>query len=319
MLTYGDIDGKTNKFIVPRLVDNVYKASPVLTRIRTRNQERFEGGLSIKHPIMYAELKGGAFGRGATFDTSYVTTDTALEVNVKNYYVNVTLYGTDNVLARGPEAAMSHVESKMVNASGKMAKLLATAFYGDGQGVITQPLEIDGFAASIDDGTNYAQYAGITRSDISTQANTGINAYYASQTTFALSALQAAFGATWFGAEHVDLIACPQAQWDSIWNKIQPQQRFMEESSDVAKIGFQSLRFNGVSVVVDQYCPAGKIWGINTNYLYFYVTTLPKYQFGFTGWKEAANTDDVTGQYLFAGNLLNVSPRLMFQLSGLTS
>lgn len=319
MLTYGDIDGKTNKFIVPRLVDNVYKASPVLTRIRSRNQEKFEGGLSIKHPIMYAELKGGAFGRGATFDTSYVTTDTALEVNIKNYYVNVTLYGTDNVLARGPEAAMSHVESKMVNASGKMAKLLATAFYGDGQGVITQPLEIDGFAAQIDDGTNYAQYAGITRSDISTVANTGINAYYASQPSFALSILQTAFGATWFGAEHVDLICCPQAQWDSIWNKIQPQQRFMEESSDVAKIGFQSLRFNGVSVVVDQYCPAGKIWGINTNYLYFYVTTLPKYQFGFTGWKEAANTDDVTGQYLFAGNLLNVSPRLMFQLSGFTS
>jgi len=30
------------------------------------------------------------------------------------------------------------------------------------------------------------------------------------------------------------------------------------------------------------------------------------------------NTDDVAGQYLFAGNLLNVAPRLMFQLAGVT-
>jgi len=54
-------------------VDNVYKSSPLLTRLRTNNMERFEGGVTIRHPIMYAELKGGAFTRGGTFDISYVT------------------------------------------------------------------------------------------------------------------------------------------------------------------------------------------------------------------------------------------------------
>jgi hypothetical protein len=48
--------------------------------------ERFEGGTTIRHPIMYAELRGGAFTRGGTFDISYVQTDTALEVLVK--YLN---------------------------------------------------------------------------------------------------------------------------------------------------------------------------------------------------------------------------------------
>ncbi len=120
-LTFDDISSKTNRFIIPRLVDNVYEASPVFTRLRTRNAERFEGGRTIRHPIIYAELTGDAFSRGGTFDTSYVETDTAVEVNVKYYYVNVTLFGTDNVLNRGPEAAMSYVESKLVNAAGKMA------------------------------------------------------------------------------------------------------------------------------------------------------------------------------------------------------
>ena len=133
-----------------------------------------------------------------------------------------------------------------------------------------------------------------------------------------LSTLQTAYGNTWFGNEHVDLIATTQVVWNVLWNKIQPQQRFMEESTDVAKIGFQSLRYNGSSLVVDQYAPAGAAWGLNTKYIQFWISTLKKYQFGFTGWKEAQNTDDVAGQYLFAGNLLNVAPRLMFQLGGIT-
>lgn len=46
-LTWDDITGKVNKHIIPRLVDNVYKSSPIFTRLRTRNAERFEGGTSI--------------------------------------------------------------------------------------------------------------------------------------------------------------------------------------------------------------------------------------------------------------------------------
>lgn len=323
MLTYDDISSKTNKFIIPGLIDTVYKSSPVLTRLRTKNMERFEGGLTIRQPIMYAALKGGPFSRGSSFDTSYVQTDTALEINVKYYYINATLFGADNVLNRGPEAAMSYVESKMVNAAGAMAKNLATDMYLDGQGVNSQPNALDGMNAAINiDSGSFPTYGGITRTDLAPTGsfNQGINSYYnAANATFALTQLQTAYGQAWFGAERVDLIATTQPLWDSIWSKIQPQQRFLEESSDVAKIGFQSLRFNGASIVVDQYAPAGKIWGFNTAYIQFWISTLPLFQFGFTGWKEAQNSIDVSGQYVFGGNLLNVAPRLMFQLAGYTS
>jgi hypothetical protein len=133
-----------------------------------------------------------------------------------------------------------------------------------------------------------------------------------------LGAVQTAYGSAWFGREHVDLIIATQPIWDIFWNKIQPQQRFREESSDVAKIGFQSMRYNGASVTVDQLCPTGFMFGLNTKFIQFWITTMPKYQFGFTGWKEAQNTDDVAGQYLFGGNLLNVGPRFMFKLAGVT-
>lgn len=318
-LTYDDLTSKTNKFIVPRMVDEVYKSSPLFTRLRSKNMERFEGGTSIRHPIMYAKLKGGPFTRGGSFDTSYVQTDTALEVNVKYYYVNVTLFGIDNVLNRGPEAAMSLVESKMVNASGRMADLLGTDIFLDGQGTSSTAIALDGLAASVDDGSTFQSYGGITRTDLSSVASSGINAYVNSAVgTLTLGAVQTAYGSSWFGREHVDLIVTTQPVWDIFWNKIQPQQRFREESSDVAKIGFQSMRYNGSSVTVDQLCPTGYMYGLNTKFIQFWITTMPKYQFGFTGWKEAQNTDDVAGQYLFGGNLLNVGPRYMFKLVGIT-
>ena len=318
-LTYDDLTSKTNKFIVPRMVDEVYKSSPLFTRLRSKNMERFEGGTSIRHPIMYAKLKGGPFTRGGSFDTSYVQTDTALEVNVKYYYVNVTLFGIDNVLNRGPEAAMSLVETKMVNASGRMADLLGTDIFLDGQGTNSTSIALDGLDASVDDGTNYQSYGGITRTDLSSSASSGINAYIVNSVgTLTLGAVQTAYGSAWFGREHVDLIVTTQPVWDIFWNKIQPQQRFREESSDVAKIGFQSMRYNGASVTVDQLCPTGFMYGLNTKFIQFWITTMPKYQFGFTGWKEAQNTDDVAGQYLFGGNLLNVGPRYMFKLKGIT-
>ena len=72
MLTYDDITSKTNVFIVPAIVDNVYRSSPVLTRFSTRNTHKFEGGTKVRHPIMFAELRGGATTRGGTFDTSYL-------------------------------------------------------------------------------------------------------------------------------------------------------------------------------------------------------------------------------------------------------
>lgn len=114
------------------------------------------------------------------------------------------------------------------------------------------------------------------------------------------------------------MLVTTQPVWDAFWNKLQPQQRFNDETSDV-HVGFRSFFWNGAQVVVDQYLPvlggAFQMYGLNTNYIYLYVSTVPKYQWGFTGWKEAQNTDDVAGQYLYGGNLVLSAPRLMFNLA----
>ena len=79
-----------------------------------------------------------------------------------------------------------------------------------------------------------------------------------------------------------------------------------------------ALRYNGATLAVDQYAPSGVMWFLNTKYLYFYISTLPLWQFGFTGWKEAPNNVDAVGQYLFSGNMVVGAPRLMGQIAGIT-
>lgn len=320
-LTWTDISAITNRKIVPRMVDNFFKSGPLFVLLKNKLNMPFDGGLTIKQPIMYQQLNGGPTARGGTFDTSYVQTDTALEFNVKEYYVNVTLYGADNLLNIGPEAAMSNVESKMANAAETMAKNMGTDAYLDGQGTYSSTLALDGLYAACDDGSNFPSYGGITRSSIASGANNGINGYYASFTgkSLGLSDVQTAVGSATFGRFHPTVILNPQPVWDLLWSKIQPQQRFLEESSDLAKIGFKAQRFNGISVVVDQYAPSGNMFGINTEFLNLYVSTNRKYQFSCTGWKEAQNTDDVAAQYLYGGNLIYSAPRTSFHLVNISA
>lgn len=57
---------------------------------------------------------------------------------------------------------------------------------------------------------------------------------------FTLKAVEIAMGGCWFGREHVDLLVSDQNSWNWFFNKLQPMQRFNEESSDVAKAGLSA-------------------------------------------------------------------------------
>jgi hypothetical protein len=352
-LSLYDLTAFTEQYIVERTTDVIFKQSPLFVRLLNRRRMRFSGGTYIQRPIIYSELNGDWFSKGDTFNIAYVTTDTAFTVNVKTPYVNVTLYGIDDILNRGPQAAFSIVESKFANASMKMAKLISTALYQDGQStpaagnaVLSTTKSLDGLLAWIDDGNSSGSYStsansdksfasigGITRTDLFAVAPTfstaitpisavqGANSYTnRAFSNFTLNDVNTAYGASWFGNDFPDLIVTTQTGWNRIWNSIQPNQRYYDTNSDVGRVGFMSFRFNAAEVVVDKYIPSdnvnGVMLGLNTNYLELYTSENRKFQFGFTGFKEAQNSIDISGQYLWAGNLVAPNPRTSFKMVG---
>ncbi len=232
-----------------------------------------------------------------------------------------------------------------------MAKKLATALYQDGQsssanavtsgGVLSTAVSFDGLLAWIDDGSSFGSYSsatnasrsfaavgGITRSDLVATNSTadatpvanigGLNAYVdRAFNTFTLADLNVAYGNAQFGNDSVDMIVGTQNGYNKVWNATQPMQRWMgNQDSDLAKVGFKTFQFNGADVVVDKYAPANVMWGLNTDYMEFYVSDDPSFQFGFTGFKEAQNTIDVSAQSLISANLVIPNPRAFFKLYG---
>jgi hypothetical protein len=56
------------------------------------------------------------------------------------------------------------------------------------------------------------------------------------------------------------------------------------------------------------------MYGLNTKYIEWYFSTSLKFQYGFTGFKEASNTIDVAGQFLVGEDLVLPNPRTSFKL-----
>lgn len=320
-LTLTELNAYVHQKIVDKTTDTIFKNSPVFTRLHTKNMERFNGGLQIQRPIIVGELNGDALGRGEAMNIDFVTTDTAIVEDMRVYYTNISLYGFDSMRNDGPESVFSQVELKFTNASLKMAKLLAVNMYLSAQDA-GRGKHLNGFTEIYDDGTLYPVYGGITRADVQAVGTTGgLNAYTKTLTTFQLQNVQQAYGESWFGADHVDLIASTQNGWNLFWQALQPAQRYAAENSykgnDVAQAGFMGFRFNAADVVVDKYLPtgtAGVMFGMNTDYIEWYFSTNPKFQFGFTGFKEANNTIDVAGQFLVGNQLVAPNPRSGFKL-----
>ena len=204
----------------------------------------------------------------------------------------------------------------------------------------------DGLLAWIDDGNSSGSYStatdmtksflsigGITRSDLFTAAPAftgattpnsaiqGLNAYTnRAFNAFTLNDINFAFGQAWFGSDSPDLTVTTQNGWNKFWNSIQPQQRYMDENADVSKIGFKAFNFNGSQVVVDKYIPSdgtnGIMYLLNSKYIELNCSNNPKWSYGFTGFKDAQNTVDLAGQFLWSGDLVCPNPRTSAKVIG---
>lgn len=302
----------------------IYASSPVFARLESQNRQDFTGNSRVRQNITVGKLRADFMGRGEAMNIDFVTTDAAIYVDMKVAWVNITLVGYDAMNDDGEEAMFNQVELKFLNASLRMAELLAINMYQNGQSSTGRVKYLNGFDEWCDDGTTYPTVGGQNRTDINGQANGvpgGLNAYTATLTTFTMAQLNTAYGNACWGSDHPDLLPVTQNAWNLIWQGTQPQMRYANTDNDLANVGFQNFKFNGADVVIDRYLPTGtnpigKIFGFNTAYIKWWMSKVPLFQFGWTGFKPlGANSIDSAGQYILGSNLMYVSPRTSFKIS----
>jgi hypothetical protein len=318
---YNDLTSVTYQHILPTIQDVYFKVSTLFPFLFRPGNFKTFSGTTIQVPIQYAPLKGGPTVDGGTFDISYAETDTAMVFIPKEYYTSVTLSRQRIALNQGEAAAMSYVQIKMTNLYQSMMQYLAQDAFRDGQGTVSSVNALDGLLAANDDGTNYAQYGGLARAGIGTGPNAGINGYYQNVAApISVQTLQFAFGAGSFGNIQPNLCFTTQNIWDTLWLRLFPSQRIMDEDPGVVSFGATSLKFYGNKrVMVDQYVPAGYAFGNRDEFLEAYVVEDPLFQFGFTGFKELPDSFDGAGQTGFLGDIINSQPRVSFILAGISN
>lgn len=314
---YNDLTTVTYQHILPTVQDVYFKVSTIFPFLFRPGNFKTFSGTNIQVPIQYAPLKGGPTVDGGTFDISYAETETAMTFTPKEYYTSVTLSRQRLALNQGAAAAMSYTQIKMVNLYQSMMQYLAQDTFRDGQGTVSGVNALDGLLAANDDGTNYPQYGGLARAGIGTGANAGINGYYQSVgAPISVQTLQFAFGAGSFGNVQPNLAFTTQNIWDTLWLRLFPSQRIMDEDPGTVSFGPASLKFYGNKrVMVDQYISAGYVFGVRDEFLEAWVVEDPLFQFGFTGFKELPDSVDGAGQTMFLGDIINSQPRVSFLLA----
>lgn len=318
---YNDLTSVTYNYIMPTVQDVYFKVSTIFPFLFKPGNFKTFSGTSIQVPLQYAPLKGGATVDGGTFDISYAETDTAMVFIPKEYYTSVTLSRQRIALNQGEAAAVSYVQIKMTNLYQSMMQYLAQDTFRDGQGTVSGTNALDGLLAANDDGTTYPQYGGLARSGIGTGANAGINGYVlAVNAPISVQILQQAIGNGSFGNVQPNLMFTTQNIWDTLWLRMLPAQRIMDEDPGVTSFGPASLKFYGNKrVMVDQYVPAGYVFGNRDEFLEAWVIEDDLFQFGFTGFKELPDSADGSGQTLFLGDIIYSQPRVSFVLSAVTN
>jgi hypothetical protein len=273
----------SRRHIMPMIVDNVYNSNPIFFRLYKANKRIIQGGTQIEVPLMYRRFTAGGPYQG---------------------YDTLTVAPEDTVKTDSPDSVANYLKFYVAQAEMEMAENLANGLWSDG----TNPKEIDGLEAAVDDGGVATTYAGLTRS-----TNTFLNAQDDSTTgTLTATALQSLFGNVAEGGRHPTVIGSRQEQYNRFWALNALNQDFPSQpaGSDVqlASAGFTNQLFNGVPWVVDSHVFDGPnasnsaIVMLNEDYIYMAVS--PRADFDLTPFQEPVNQDAMVAKMLWAGNLI---------------
>jgi hypothetical protein len=297
---------------------NVFNSNALWVRLASRDRIILDGGDKIRQSIIYDKLNSGWYTGLDEFDVSRKLTKTPMIFSWKQIWANISIDGLSMLQNAGAAKVIDMVETEQETARLTLSDALGTALYGDGQGTVTSSKALDGLLAAVDDSTNYSTYGGISRATADAVGLAIRGKYDATGGTFSLPAVNTQFGLATIQPEKPDLIVTTQTLWNKFWERAQPSQRTPSGPGfdDLARIGFDTINFNGAAVVVDSKPSAGSVFGLNTKSIKLIVHR--DRDFHFTGFKIPINQDAIVGQILWAGNLVVPSPRLNFQMRNLT-
>lgn len=246
------MNGMTQKYIAPDLVDTVGKPSPTWWRATRQGRKVSGGGGFVWSLISSEETSGGAYYGAQLLDTSLNDSAQPAELLPRFYYQSIVIPTTDLDMNAGPQAVMSLTRSKEEISMMSLLQKLARAMYG------TAPqntsIDVDNIPSALSASGTYANVsissAFWESNGLSGPTNVGAN--------LSLVNLQTAYGQATFGNEEPDTIITTQAGFNAYIGLLIGNQRYFDE--ETTRAGFKNhLMYASAVVLHDQFVPSGEV------------------------------------------------------------
>lgn len=167
IFTYDQITAITEKYFVPKFVDNVYGSNALLARMaRPEYKEYFDGGERILAPVVSsAPGSGGYFSDFEVLDTSPTDNLTSAEFLIKQLHEPIKISRLQELKNSGKAAKLKLVATKMGIAEMNMKENLAVGIFSDGATGAFGTKQITGLKAVM---STSSTYGGIAVADMPT-------------------------------------------------------------------------------------------------------------------------------------------------------
>lgn len=275
---YNELTSTTRRAFIPRLVVQIYNATPCFFYMMG-NAQKVAGGLSqITAPIQGNSMVQGQFtGFGGGFNQpNYIPGIQNAQWNTCYWVVPVPLFFGETVI-QATEREISILEARMNDVYAVSVQNLAPLMFGASTG----PLVPNGFADAFDNGVNYPQYGGINRLTAGNSSWKG-QYYNASSLTggFTRKVMsQYIIQITANAGGEVPTFGVMNPGDFSTLNSdfIGVEQIFTRPGTEYSistpiRSSFPNVNVAGVPIFADYFCPKGTAYFINCKYTSFHMS-----------------------------------------------
>ena len=326
------VQASTRQRFFEKAVDNVYSGNVLFERLRSTARP-WSGGRQLVIPTTVTDrTQATSFSSFDTLPTAQEDVRQLFTVDPCEYVSSpITFSGIQLAVNKGPEAFLNLMAAEFSDIARNFSEYIGTDLYLDGTGNGSKA--INGLVYHIDDGTNVTTYQNLSRSTY-----TNLNATLTAQSgALSFTNLATDTDAAQRGNDAPTLIMTTPAVFSIIERLVTPTLNLnynsgrnmapagMNQGTSI-NYGATALSWRGIPIMSDEKCTSGNIFTINERHLFLYqldysseTVESSKEGFAFTGFKKSQNQNAVTGNLLFAGQVVGDSPRTMARRTGVTS
>lgn len=328
------VSAATRQRFFEKSVDNVYQGNVLFERLRSTARP-WTGGRQLVIPTTVSDrTQATSFSSFDTLPTAQEDVRQLFTIDPCEYTSSpITFSGIQLAVNKGPEAFLNLMAVEFADIARNLSEYIGTDLYGDGTGNSSKA--VNGLVYHIDDATNVTTYQNLSRATY-----TNLNATLTAQSgALSFTNLATDTDASQRGNDSPTLIVTTPAVFSIIERLVTPTLYVNYNGSRGAAVaagtgqggtqlnyGATALSWRGIPILADEKCTSGNIFTINERHLFLYqldyspeTVEASREGFAFTGFKKSQNQNAVTGNLLFAGQLVGDSPRTMARRTGVTS